>query len=120
MRNDGNVYSKMSVDELREKIQIVYYNETQDDEGNFIKDSTPQIRWEGFAKVYPIKSVIQNGYNEIVNEVDYRITLRYRNDIQYTDTIIYRNQKLKMMNVPFDLGNRKRWLQLDCKLLCEK
>jgi SPP1 family predicted phage head-tail adaptor len=115
----GTSYNKMSVDELREKIKIVYYEETIDNEGNIIKSKEPILRWEGFAKVYPIKSIIQNGYNEIVNEVDYRITIRYRTDIQYTDTIIYRNQKLKMMNVPFDLENKKRWLQMDCKLLYE-
>ncbi len=116
----GNSYNKMSVDELREKIKIVYYNETIDEEGNIIKSKEPILRWEGFAKVYPIKSTITNSKNEIVNQVDYRITIRYRNDISFTDTVIYRNKKLEMLNVPFDLDNDKRWLQMDCKELYEK
>lgn len=116
----GTSYNKMSVDELREKIKIVYYEETIDNEGNIIKSKEPILRWEGFAKVYPIKSTITNSKNEIVNQVDYRITIRYRNDISFTDTIIYRNKKLEMLNVPFDLDNDKRWLQMDCKELYER
>jgi len=116
----GTAYNKMSVDELREKIKIVYYEETIDNEGNIIKSKEPTLRWEGFAKVYPIKSTITTNQNEIVNQVDYRITIRYRTDIQFTDTIIYRNKKLEMLNVPFDLDNDKRWLQMDCKELYEK
>lgn len=116
----GTSYNKMSVDELREKIKIVYYEETIDNEGNIIKSKEPILRWEGFAKVYPIKSTITNSKNEIVNQVDYGITIRYRNDISFTDTIIYRNKKLEMLNVPFDLDNDKRWLQMDCKELYER
>ena len=116
----GNSYNKMSVDALSEKIKIVHYNETIDNEGNIIKSKEPILRWEGFAKVYPIKSTITNSKNEIVNQVDYRITIRYRNDISFTDTVIYRNKKLEMLNVPFDLDNDKRWLQMDCKELYEK
>ena len=120
MRISGTNYKNMSVDELREKIQIVYYEEYEDDEGNYIKSKVPSLRWQGFAKVLPLSSKIFNGYNEVVNELDYRIIIRYREDIEYTDTILYRGRKLKMLNVPFDLENRKQWLQMDCKELKEK
>lgn len=120
MRTSGTAYKLMSVDELREKIQIVYYPELVDDEGNYIKSKVPVIRWEGFAKVLPIASKIVNSKNEIINEVDYRIIIRFREDIEYSDFVIYRKKKLSMLNVPFDLENRRQWLQMDCKELKEK
>ena len=120
MRISGTTYKNMSVDELREKIQIVYFPELIDDEGNYIKSKVPVVKWQGFAKVLPIASKIANSKNEIIHEVDYRIIIRYRNDIESNDFVIYRNKKLKMLNVPFDLENRRQWLQMDCKELIEK
>ena len=64
--------------ELRHRISILRPVTDTDDEGNILTQTTQEIA-KAWALVLPFAAKISNGYAEKVQEVDYRIVIRYRN-----------------------------------------
>ena len=79
--------------ELRNRISILRPVTETDDEGNILSSS--------------------------VQEVDYRIVIRYRADVRVTDRIRWGDKTLTLIAPPYPLGGKKRWLVIECRALVE-
>lgn len=118
MVSQGTIMRNTSIDDLTQRIKIVYYNNYRDEYGNIVP-SDERVRCECWAKVLPYGSKIFNGYAETVNEIDYRVVIRYRDDIKPTDRIIWRNKVLEIISSPYDAESRSKWLAMECRELIE-
>ena len=108
----------VSMSELRHRITILRPVTDTDDEGNILSSSVQEIS-KAWALVLPFAAKISDGYAEKVQEVDYRIVIRYRTDVQVTDRILWGNKTLTPIAPPYPLGGKKRWLVLECRELVE-
>lgn len=107
-----------SIDDLHERVDIMRAVKTRDAYGNVIRGA-PAVVASCWAKVLPSGAVIRDGYSETVNQVNYRIVVRYRTDIKPTDTISWRGKILTMTAPPYDAESRHVWTVLECKELIE-
>ena len=108
----------VSMSELRHRITILRPVTDTDDEGTILSSSVQEIS-KAWALVLPFAAKISDGYAEKVQEVDYRIVIRYRTDVQVTDRIRWGNKTLTPIAPPYPLGGKKRWLVLECRELVE-
>ena len=104
---------KISVDDLTERIKIIFSDNVRNSRGDFVKNFE-KIRCEVWAKILPLSGKISDTTPEKINSVTYRITIRYRNDIKPDDKIIWRGKILKIVTPPFDVEVRHIWTQFDC------
>lgn len=104
----------MSVDDLAEKISVVYFETTRNERGDIVQGAEI-VRCMVWAKVLPLTGRINDITPERKNEITYRITIRYRTDILPDDLIIWRGRRLKIITTPVDIEARRIWLQVDCK-----
>ena len=109
---------QVSMSELRHRITILRPVTDTDDEGNILVQTTQEVG-KAWALVLPFAAKISDGYAEKVQEVDYRIVIRYRTDVQVTDRILWGNKTLTPIAPPYPLGGKKRWLVLECRELVE-
>ena len=109
---------RVSMSELRHRISILRPVTDIDDEGNILSSSVQEVG-KAWALVLPFAAKISDGYAEKVQEVDYRIVIRYRIDVQVTDRILWGNKTLTPIAPPYPLGGKKRWLVLECRELVE-
>ena len=109
---------QVSMSELRHRISILRPVTDTDDEGNILAQTTQEVG-KAWALVLPFAAKISDGYAEKVQEVDYRIVIRYRSDVQVTDRIHWGNKTLTPIAPPYTLGGKKRWLVLECRELVE-
>ena len=109
---------KVSMSELRHRISILRPVTDTDDEGNILVQTTQEVG-KGWALVLPFAAKISDGYAEKVQEVDYRIVVRYRVDVRVTDRIRWGDKTLTPISPPYPLGGKKRWLVLECRELVE-
>ena len=100
---------QVSMSELRHRISILRPVMDTDDEGNILAQTTQEVS-KAWALVLPFAAKISDGYAEKVQEVDYRIVIRYRTDVRVTDLICWGNKTLTPMAPPYPLGGKKRWL----------
>ena len=77
---------QVSMSELRHRISILRPVTDTDDEGNILSSSVQEIS-KAWALVLPFAAKISDGYAEKVQEVDYRIVIRYRADVRVTDLV---------------------------------
>ncbi len=113
MRQVGLALKQMTVDELSERISVIYYETERNNRGDIIKREE-NVRCMVWAKVLPLTGKIEDTTPERINTVTYRITIRYRTDILPDDEIIWRGRRLKITTAPYDLENRRTWLQFEC------
>lgn len=119
MLNIGSGIKNNNLDDLNQKIDIVFYTDTRDEEGNIIRNQG-QTRYKNlWAKVLPYASKISMGYAEKVNEINYRVVIRYKSDIEPTDVIRWRNKKLTIISTPYDAESLHKWLIMECRELVE-
>ena len=104
--------------ELRHRISILRPITETDDEGNILSSSVQEVG-KAWALVLPFAAKISDGYAEKVQEVDYRIVIRYRMDMRVTDRIRWGDKILPPIAPPYPLGGKKRWLVLECRELVE-
>ena len=109
---------RVSMSELRHRISILRPVMDTDDEGNILSSSVKEIS-KAWALVLPFAAKISDDYAEKVQEVDYRIVIRYRMDVQVTDRIRWGDKTLTPIAPPYPLGGKKRWLVLECRELVE-
>ena len=108
----------VSMSELRHRISILRPVTDTDDEGNILVQTTQEVG-KVWALVLPFAAEISDGYAEKVQEVDYRIVVRYRADVRVTDRIRWGDKTLMPIAPPYLLGGKKRWLILECRELVE-
>ena len=109
---------RVSMSELRHRISILRHVTDTDDEGNILSSSAQEIS-KAWALVLPFAAKISDGYAEKVQEVDYRIVIRYRADVRMTDRIRWEDKTLTPIAPSYPLGGKKRWLVLECRELVE-
>lgn len=109
---------RVSMSELRHRISILRHVTDTDDEGNILTQTTQEVG-KAWALVLPFAAKISDGYAEKVQEVDYRIVIRYRMDVRVTDRIRWGDKTLTPTAPPYPLGGKKRWLVLECRELVE-
>lgn len=117
MRNIGSIMNT-SIDDLSERISILRRAESVDEEGNPVQGNPETVR-ECWAKVLPSGALIRDGYSETVNQVNYRIVIRYYTGIKPDDYIMWRDKNLIMTAPPYDAESRHVWTVLECKELIE-
>lgn len=108
----------VSMSELRHRISILRPVTETDDEGNILAQTTQEVG-KAWALVLPFTAKISDGYAEKVQEVDYRIVIRYCMDVRVTDRIRWGDKTLTPIAPPYPLGGKKRWLVLECRELVE-
>ena len=118
MRTTGSLINNTSLDDLSERISIVYQSTQRNNRGDIIgtEDITRCTVW---AKVLPLSSKRTNDSLEYINEVSYRITVRYRTDIAPDDIIIWRGKRLRQTAPPYDAESRRIWTVLECEEMVE-
>lgn len=116
MKQAGAGIAQMSVDDLTEKISVVYFETTRNERGDIVKGAEI-TRCTIWAKVLPLAGRINDTPPERENAVTYRITIRYGIEILPDDLIIWRGRRLKITTTPFDVESRHIWLQFDCREL---
>ena len=116
MRQEGSAIQQMSVDDLTERISIVYFETTRNERGDIFKGEEI-TRCTVWAKVLPLTGRISDITPERKNEITYRITIRYRADISPDDEVVWRGRRLKITATPVDVESQHIWTQLDCREL---
>lgn len=108
------VQQKVSVDDLSERIRVVFHTTSRTTRGDIVKAAEIE-RCEIWAKILPLAARIDDSAPERKNSITYRITVRKREDLQPTDEIIWQGRRLKIVTPPLDLENQHIWTQIDCK-----
>lgn len=114
MRYEGQVIKQTSVDDLSERISVVYFETTRNARGDIVK-GIEITRCTVWAKVLPLAGKISDVTPQRENEITYRITIRFRQDIKPDDEIVWRGRRLKITTPPFDIETRNIWTQFECK-----
>lgn len=113
MRTRGTLM-KTSMDDLTERIRIVYKDRSRDACGNIVTGAET-LRCEVWAKVYPYGANITLAGVERVNQVDYRVVVRYRTDILPTDEMLWRGKRLKLIKPAYDAESAHTWTVMECR-----
>ena len=104
--------------EMSERITIQRPKTFTDNEGNIIEESSPDLKTV-WAKVFPAASKISEGYAERVQEIIYRVVVRYGIDIQVTDKILWREKILEITAPPYFMDGRKNFIVIETRELVE-
>ena len=56
---------------------------------------------------------------ETENIVGYRVTIRFREDIEPTDEILWRGKRLELISPPYDVESRRIWTVMECREMVE-
>ena len=109
---------ELKISDLREKITIQRPQKYTDGEGNIIEETSPDLI-KVWAKILPVAAKNSEGYAEKVQEIQYKIFIRYRTDIQISDTIGWKNKKLEQISPPYFFDGKKKFLVLQVRELVE-
>lgn len=112
MINSGSIM-KTSIDDLTERVQLVSFVNSRNAQGDILV-SEERIRGEMWAKVLSMSAPITDGGVERRAEIRYRVVMRYRDDIEPDDVLIWRNKRLRITDTPYDAESRRIWTVLDC------
>ena len=108
----------VTIDDLHERISILYHDKERDSEGNIVVGEI-HTRATVWAKVLPISARIGERPQETENIVTYRVTIRHREDIEPTDEILWRGKRLELASPPYDVESRRMWTIFECRELVE-
>ena len=114
MRTTGSIINNTTIDDLAERISIVYQKAQRNNRGDIlgIEDVARCTVW---AKVLPLSARrLLDDSVEAVNEVSYRITIRHRTDIAPDDIVLWRGKRLQQTAPPYDAESRRIWTVLEC------
>lgn len=108
----------VTIDDLHERIEIQYREKTRDIDGNIV-DGEIHTRAAVWAKIIPVTARIGEQSEETENKIIYRISIRYREDIEPTDEILWRGKRLELASPPYDVDSRRMWTIFECRELVE-
>ena len=114
MRTSGSAIRQTSLDDLSERISVVYFETSRNERGDVVKGAE-NVRCMIWAKVLPLTGRIEDTAPERLNSVTYRVTIRYRTDILPDDEILWRGRRFKMVTVPVDVEGRHIWTMFEAK-----
>ncbi len=105
---------KTSIDDLHERISIVYQKAHRNSRGDIV-DEQEVIRAMVWAKVLPYGAKSESQGISRVSDISYKVTIRYREDVMPDDEILWRGKRLQMTAPPYDAEARKIWLIMECR-----
>lgn len=108
----------VSISELRHRITIQRPITEPDGEGNLVEQDQ-RLLFTLWAKVLPYAAKISDGYAEKVEEVNYRIAIRYREDIEVTDIILWQGKTLVQTAPPYGMDGKHKYLIMEARELVE-
>lgn len=114
MRMQGSMIQNLTVDDLSERIRVVYFPTIKNNHGDTVQGEET-LRCIVWAKILPTTSRVNDTVPERNNIVNYRIAIRYRIDILPTDIIIWRGKRLKITEPPKDAESRHIWTIFDAQ-----
>lgn len=114
MRTTGSILNHTSLDDMSERISVVYQVTQRNRRGDII-DTEEITRCMLWAKVLPISSRRTDDSREYINELSYRITIHHRTDIKPDDIILWKGKKLKQTIPPYDAESRKIYTVMTCE-----
>ena len=107
-----NHYAPKSED-LNKRIKILRAEQKKDSRGNVLWTYPGTNDVSCWASIEPYGSTIIKGEAAKVNEVQYRVTIRYRS-LSFKDKIIYQGRTFLQTIPAVDLNMRHEWLELTC------
>lgn len=110
----GSVIQNTSIDDLHERISIVYRDISRNARGDIIRGEE-KVRAMVWAKVLPYGAKSEDGGISRTNDVNYRVTIRHRTDVLPDDEILWRGKRLQMTAPPYDAEARRIWLVMECR-----
>ena len=108
----------VTLDDLHERIEILYRDKDRDPDGNIVGGEI-HTRATVWAKVIPATARIGERSEETGNEIIYRVTIRHRDDIEPTDEISWRGKRLTLVAPPYDAESRRIWTVFECREMVE-
>ena len=111
--NTGTVM-RTSIDDLTERITIVYQTPTRTSRGDIVP-GTDVERGSMWAKILPIAASISTDGIEREAAIGYRVMVRYRSDIRPDDEVLWRGKRLRIVGTPYDAESRHIWTVLECR-----
>lgn len=114
MKSVGAFIKTTSVDDLSERIKIVYHETTRNERGDIV-NGEEIVRAEVWAKVLPLVGSITNAQPERFNIITHRITIRHRADVQPDDEVIWREKRFRLITPPIDVESSRMWTTFDVK-----
>ena len=106
------------MNELRQRVTILRPVTEEDGVGNLIRQGEEEV-CTIWAKVFPYAAKITDGYAEKVDEVNYRIIIRYRSDIRLTDEIQWRSRRFVQTAPAYDVRSNRQYLVMEARELIE-
>ena len=107
-----NHYTPKSED-LKKRIRIAKGVQKKDNRGNVIWTYPGTDDISCWASIEPYGSTIIKGEAVKVNEVQYRVTIRYR-ALGLKDKIIYQGRVFQQSIPAVDINMQHQWLELTC------
>lgn len=107
-----NHYTPKSED-LKKRIKIVKATQKKDARGNVLWEYPGTNDVNCWASIEPYGSTIIRGEAAKVSEVQYRVTIRYR-QLNVKDKIIYQGRTFTQTIPAVDLNMQHQWLELAC------
>ena len=108
----------ISLNELRQRVTILRPITTVDEVGNLVESDEEEV-CTVWAKVFPYAAKITDGYAEKVDEVNYRIIIRYRDDVKVTDVIRWRSHRFVQTAPAYDVRSNRQYLVMEVRELIE-
>ena len=104
----------VSLNELRHRVKILRPITEEDGAVNLIRTDEEEVSvvW---AKVLPYAAKISDGYMEKVDEVKYRIVIRWRDDVEVTDEIAWRSHRFIQTAPAYDLRSNRQYLVFEVR-----
>ena len=106
------------LNELKQRVIILRPTVEEDEVGKLIEQGRSEVTTV-WAKVLPYAAKISDGYAEKVDEVNYRVVIRYREDIETTDLLQWRGKTLIISAPPYPLDGGRKYLVMEAKELVE-
>lgn len=105
---------KIRIRDLDERIRIIYYLTARNKYGDLIK-VREVTRCRVWARVHPLAQKIDDDTPERLNKTTYRITIRWREDIQPNDEIVWRDRYFKIISTPTEFEVRRQYKVFDAQ-----
>lgn len=109
---------KITIADLNERISVIYFETVRNERGDIINTQEVE-RCQIWAQVYPLTAKISEGAPERTNTINYRVTIRQRNDIKPDDEIIWRGRRLRLKSPSYSLDGGRKFTAFDCEEVIE-
>ena len=100
-------------EDLKKRIKITKAVQKKDARGNVLYDYPGTNDVSCWASIEPYGSTIIHGEAQKVNEVQYRVTIRYR-ALSLKDKIQYQGRTFQQSIPAVDINMQHQWLELTC------